>query len=66
MSATLPLEKMTLAEKLLAMEELWEDLSRDEKFESPAWHGEVLEARRGEANFVDWELAKRQLRAKHT
>jgi len=62
MSATLPLEKMTVAEKLQAMEELWEDLSRGDKFESPAWHAEVLEARRGETNFVDWEHAKRQLR----
>ena len=30
-------------EKLMLMEALWEDLSRDgEDFESPTWHGEVL------------------------
>jgi hypothetical protein len=58
MSATLPLEKMTLAEKLQAMEELWADLSRNDNFESPAWHAEVLEARRNETNFIDWETAK--------
>jgi len=64
MSAALPLEKMTLAEKLQAMEELWADLSREENFESPAWHGEVLRRRAGEKDFVDWETAKQQLRAR--
>jgi hypothetical protein len=37
MEATLPLDKMTVAEKLRAMEALWADLSRDEaQVESPA------------------------------
>ena len=62
MNAVLPLGKMTVAEKLQAMEELWADLSRDENFESPAWHGEVLKERAGQTNFVDWETAKEQLR----
>jgi Putative addiction module component len=36
---TLPLDKMTVAEKLRAMEMLWADLSRNEaQIESPAWH----------------------------
>jgi Putative addiction module component len=64
MNAALPLEKMTVAEKLQAMEELWADLSRDEIFESPSWHGEVLKKRAKEKNFVDWEAAKKQLRAR--
>jgi Putative addiction module component len=64
MNAALPLEKMTVAEKLQAMEELWADLSRDENFESPAWHGETLKERAGQKNFVDWETAKEQLRAR--
>jgi Putative addiction module component len=64
MNASLPLEKMTVAEKLQAMEELWADLSRNEDFESPAWHGEVLQERAGQKNFVDWETAKEQLRAR--
>jgi hypothetical protein len=63
MNATLPLEKMTVAEKLQAMEELWADLSRDENFESPAWHGKILKAREAEKDFMDWETAKKQLRA---
>lgn len=64
MNAALPLEKMTVAEKLQAMEELWADLSRDENFESPAWHEEVLKERAGQKNFVAWETAKAQLRAR--
>jgi Putative addiction module component len=64
MSATLPLEKMTVAEKLQAMEELWADLSRDENFESPSWHEEILKKRANEINFVDWETAKEKLRAR--
>ncbi len=42
MKTVLDLEKLTKAEKLRAMEELWQDLSEpDEEFESPAWHGEI-------------------------
>jgi hypothetical protein len=64
MNAALPLEKMTVAEKLQAMEELWADLSRDENFKSPVWHGEVLKKRASEKIFVDWEAAKKQLRSR--
>lgn len=72
MEVTLPLDKMTVAEKLRAMELLWADLSRNEaKIESPAWHGDVLRDREakiksGEAKFMDWETAKKQLREKLT
>lgn len=68
MNATLPLEKMTLAEKLRAMEALWSDLCRDEsRIESPEWHADVLHDRRkavesGQETFVDWDAAKRDLR----
>lgn len=70
MEATLPLDKMTVAEKLRAMEMLWADLSRNEaQIESPSWHGDVLRDREarvksGEEEFMDWEAAKKQLRAK--
>jgi len=72
MEATLPLEQMTVAEKLRAMEALWADLSRnEEQFESPAWHGDVLHDREarvksGAESFTDWETAKKQLRDKLT
>jgi hypothetical protein len=72
MDATLPLDKMTVVEKLRAMEALWVDLSRDESLiESPAWHGDVLRDREakikaGAENFMEWETAKKQLRGKLT
>jgi len=68
MEITLPLDQMTLADKLRIMETLWADLSRhEEEFPSPAWHEQVLQARAeklksGEETFVAWELAKQQLR----
>lgn len=68
MEAALRLDKMTVAEKLRAMEALWADLSRDEtQIESPAWHGDVLHDREakiksGKEKFIDWETAKKQLR----
>jgi hypothetical protein len=68
MEAVLPLDQMTMAEKLRAMEVLWADLSRNaDSFESPAWHGDVLRERdqriaEGKESFVAWEDAKRQLR----
>jgi hypothetical protein len=70
MEITLPLEKMTVAEKIRMMETLWSDLTRDEEqFESPQWHGEVLRERatrvkQGKESFMDWETAKRQLRTR--
>jgi hypothetical protein len=70
MEITLPLEKMTIAEKLLVMERLWTDLTRDEeRFESPAWHGDILRERatrveQGKESFMDWETAKAQLRSR--
>ena len=68
MSIKLPLDEMTLQEKLTAMESLWEDLSRSPGIiEVPNWHKEVLEERRqkvadGTARFTDWETAKANIR----
>ena len=65
---SLPLKQMSRAEKLMAFEALWEDLSRDEaKFKSPSRHREELAAteqrvKSGREGFVDWEAAKRKLR----
>jgi hypothetical protein len=67
---TLPLEEMSRAEKLTALEALWEDLSRDEQsFESPSSHAEELKATElrvasGAETFIDW--AKKQLYASNT
>lgn len=68
MEAVLPLDQMTTAEKLRAMEAIWADLTRNaDSFESPAWHADVLREREqhiaeGKETFVDWDEAKRQLR----
>ncbi|MBU6400808.1 MAG: addiction module protein [Verrucomicrobia bacterium] len=68
MNINLPLDQMTPAEKLQAMEALWMSLSRDEEsVPSPAWHEGVLKEREqklqsGQEEFIDWEQAKRQLR----
>jgi len=59
MSVTLPLDQMTTAEKLQAMEDLWADLTRNEQgFESPSWHEAAGVARQQR----DWEIAKKELR----
>ena len=62
----LPLSQMSREEKLKAMEALWIDLTREEEFESPAWHGDALRETEkaieaGEAGFVEWEQAKKRL-----
>lgn len=68
MTIDLPLEKMTLAEKLQVMELIWADISKEpSKLASPDWHHAVLEERRrlaaaGELNFIDWETAIADLR----
>jgi hypothetical protein len=70
MSITLPLDEMTVQEKLEAMHLLWEDLSSSQDaIESPDWHEDVLRERSrdiaaGTAEFVDWETAKAALRAR--
>ena len=75
MKTTLPIAIMSTAEKLQAMEQLWEDLCQNERqVASPRWHGNVLAAREarvasGEARFSDLEEVKarirRQARASH-
>lgn len=64
------LRKLSSVEKMKIIEMLWADVAADEAaFESPAWHGEALrEAQRayeaGEAKFIDWNVAKEELRRK--
>jgi hypothetical protein len=68
MSIDLPLDKMTLPEKLEAMELLWADISRHPAdLPSPAWHRDILEERRrlaaeGKLKFLDWGTAMAELR----
>ena len=68
MNTVLDIGKLSHTDKLRAMEELWDDLSRSQdEYPSPAWHGDVLRAREkalksGQDEFVPWEEAKAILR----
>ncbi|HSB73874.1 MAG TPA: addiction module protein [Candidatus Methylomirabilis sp.] len=68
MELALPLDQMTTAEKLRALEQIWEDLCRTpEEVPSPAWHADVLQDREkrvqeGSTHFLDWAEAKRRIR----
>lgn len=61
MDLTLPLDQMTAADKLRAIEILWDDLARNpEDIPSPPWHEEILKARQkeideGRAKFLSLE-----------
>jgi hypothetical protein len=58
---------LTRMEKLRMMEALWDDLSREDvSLQSPAWHGDALREAEaalasGEAQFIDWDQAKKML-----
>ena len=68
MEPNLPLSEMTRNEKLVAMNQIWEDLMKSpDDIPSPDWHKEVLAARskriqNGESEFKDWEASKAMLR----
>ena len=63
----LPLDQMTLEEKLRAMEALWDDLCRrEESVPVPQWQKDLLDERerlveQGKARFMDWEAAKKRI-----
>ncbi len=71
-TATLPLQRLSLEEKLRAIETLWADLSQHEPaVPLPEWHKRVLADREqmiqdGRARFLDWETAKRRIARKTT
>lgn len=68
MQIELPLETMSLADKLAVMETLWADISKQpDELPSPGWHNEVLEQRRrlvaeGKLNFLNWDKSLAELR----
>ena len=63
----LAVEKMTLPEKLSAMEQLWDNLCHQaEPMQSPEWHREILRVREEQAEydsskFSDWSEAKKRI-----
>jgi hypothetical protein len=68
MDLTLPIEQMTTAEKLRALEAIWESLCREPNdVPSPSWHEDVLQERaksvqEGSSQFTDWPQAKQDIR----
>jgi putative addiction module component (TIGR02574 family) len=64
---TLPLEQMTVEEKLQVMEELWSDLCCNQsQVPVPQWHKDILDRReklikKGKVALVDWEAAKKRI-----
>lgn len=60
---SIPLDKMSLSEKLEVMEALWADLSRSPaEVPVPQWHREVLKARQdASATWLDWGQVKASL-----
>lgn len=67
MPTNLLIERMTVAEKLRIMEELWDDLrTRAEGVPIPQWHKDLLDERErlietGEAQFDDWDAARKRI-----
>jgi hypothetical protein len=67
MSIDLPLESMSVAEKVRILESVWDSLcSRSGDVHSPDWHREVLEERKrrleeGKSTISSWADAKARL-----
>jgi hypothetical protein len=68
MLETAQIKTMSMAERLQAMEQLWDALCQGgEELPSPSWHEEVLadrkiRAERGEAKFLTLETLRERLR----
>ena len=68
MQSAIDIARLSKEEKLRIMEDIWEDLSREEEeVDSPKWHREALAETEmlvssGREKAVDWESAKKQLR----
>lgn len=68
MDIALPLDQMSVEEKLRILERVWEDLARTPaSVPSPNWHRDVIEAREkrfaeGRERSIPWEKAKEEIR----
>lgn len=68
MPIEVPIQQMSLPQKLELMETLWDNLCREpEKVPSPEWHKDALTERRqrlksGQEVVSDWEAAKQDIR----
>ena len=68
MQGTIEISTLSREEKLRVMEDIWEDLSREEvEIESPDWHQNALQQAEirmssGQEKIVEWKAAKNELR----
>ena len=67
MSVNLQIKEMSLKDKLVVIDTIWDDICRnDQPITSPSWHDEILQERQKESqlksNFSDWEKAKQNIR----
>lgn len=64
----LEIDKMSMNEKLQAMELLWDDMCKNApEFTSPDWHEAELKEREllveeGKEKFLDWEKVKKDIK----
>ena len=67
MSIEIPLDTMSVAEKVRLLESVWDSLcAKSGDVQSPEWHGEVIETRKrrleeGRATVSPWGEAKARL-----
>ena len=60
-ATTIAIDNLSVADKIVLMERLWDDLSRHPTdVASPDWHGDILDDRRasvreGRTAFVEWD-----------
>ncbi len=70
MNFSIPLDKMSVEDKLQAIEEIWADIvDTPENIPSPSWHADVLRTREkriseGTSRFLDVAEAKNAVREK--
>ena len=68
MQFSIPLDQMSVEDKLQAIEEIWADFAgTSENIPSPSWHADVLRAREkriaeGAFHFLDLSEAKKAVR----
>ena len=68
MENTIKINHLSRKQKLMVMEAIWEDLSKDdEPAKSPDWHKKALQETEqrynaGEEKILDWRDAKKELR----
>ena len=68
MQKIIEISHLSRQEKLIVMEDIWQELLKDEtEVKSPSWHQDALQETKlrldsGEETMLDWKLAKEELR----